>query len=551
MPKQVPKASSPIERRLLGWSTAHDLLIVFGAWALLLACMGVAQAMGYRLGFAVWPMGEDRNWIDILQDKDRYAAARAFWQVDDRNALAPWWYIALRRPIIFPFESGLLMIREAVGLVLAFSTYLFLFVMTRGRMFALGIACVVAVFMANGYIEQIYWIMQVALILSLCALTLYQLAIEKNPTDYRLYVTALVLWFFALGTYGVQAGGVLAIAFLAFTAPAENMLARVRRTVIDALPFASVFLGFWLSWQTTARNVYTAQFHAPETLASLAQAFWHFDYIPMYQLVVYPVAYRFIFAISAAIVGLFVLFNLGRRQEALPSGSALLRTLIAAVCLMAPVVAVEASKHGVPGEGWRKIYQFTIPFLYLSIAAAGFWLLPRKAGSVAWCISAASLAAIATAATLGINRLQVEVTRSEKILREGLLRLAKENFNAGRMPPYQFLIRRGPDVHWYASDVLSPTYAKTWKFPWATSFRFLPDRDMTDPRFALKFTEDGVENAAFDGKMTGNSHIYVVATNDEGVRRLCSLGPQEVKSPVVEWERSSTFQSTTGDCAGR
>ena len=119
------------------------------------------------------------------------------------------------------------------------------------------------------------------------------------------------------------------------------------------------------------------------------------------------------------------------------------------------------------------------------------------------------------------------------------------------MPPYQFLIRRGPDVYWYSSDVLSPTYAKTWKFPWATSFRFLPDRDMTDPRFALKFTEDGVENAAFDGKMTGNSHIYVVATNDEGVRRLCSLGPQEVKSPVVEWERSSALQSTIGDCAGR
>ena len=43
---------------------------------------------------------------------------------------------------------------------------------------------------------------------------------------------------------------------------------------------------------------------------------------------------------------------------------------------------------GLPGEGWRKIYQFTIPFLYLylSIAAAGFWLLPRKLGSVAWCV---------------------------------------------------------------------------------------------------------------------------------------------------------------------
>ena len=43
--------------------------------------------------------------------------------------------------------------------------------------------------------------------------------------------------------------------------------------------------------------------------------------------------------------------------------------------------------------------------------------------------------------------------RSEKILREGLLRLSKENFNAGHMPPYQFLIRRGPDVYWYSSDV--------------------------------------------------------------------------------------------------
>ena len=226
----------------------------------------------------------------------------------------------------FHLNLGLLLICEAVGVVLAFSTYFFLFVMTRGRMFALGISCVVAVFMANGYIEQVYWTMQVALILSLCALTLYLLAIEKNPTDYRLYVTALVLWFFALGTYGVQAGGVLAIAFLAFTAPAENMLARTcAAPSVDWFRLAAVFLGFWLSWQTAARNVYSAQFHLPETLASLAQAFWHFDYIAMYQLVVYPVAYRFVFAISAAIVGLFVLFNLGRRQEALPSRSALLR----------------------------------------------------------------------------------------------------------------------------------------------------------------------------------------------------------------------------------
>ena len=193
--------------------------------------MGIAQAMGYRLGFAVWPMGEDRNWINILQDQDRYGAARAFWQIDDRNPLAPWWYIGLRRPVILAYDAGLFLIRQSVGLLLALATYVFLLVMTRVRMFAVGVACVVAVFMANGYIEQIYWTMQVALILSLCALTFYQLAIERDPSDYRLYASALVTWFLALATYGVQAGTPLAIGFLAFTAPAESVIARTRRTL--------------------------------------------------------------------------------------------------------------------------------------------------------------------------------------------------------------------------------------------------------------------------------------------------------------------------------
>ena len=31
MPKQEPKAASPIERRLAGWPTVHDPLLVFGA----------------------------------------------------------------------------------------------------------------------------------------------------------------------------------------------------------------------------------------------------------------------------------------------------------------------------------------------------------------------------------------------------------------------------------------------------------------------------------------------------------------------------------------
>src|SRR5262245_2854639 len=146
-------------------------MAIFAAWAFLLAIMALTQTTNYRLGFAVWPVGEDRVWIEILQKQSSLAAAKTFWQINDRNPLAPWWYIGFR-PIILRYEAGLFLIREVVGLLLAISAYIFLFVMTQARTFALGVACVVAVFLANGYIDQIYWTMQVALVFSLCSLTL-------------------------------------------------------------------------------------------------------------------------------------------------------------------------------------------------------------------------------------------------------------------------------------------------------------------------------------------------------------------------------------------
>jgi hypothetical protein len=218
---------------------------------------------------------------------------------------------------------------------------------------------------------------------------------------------------------------------------------------------------------------------------------------------------------------------------------------------MLPIVAVEASMHGIPGEGWRKAYQFTIPLLYLSAAAAVFSLLPTNMALWSWRAVAGCLAALTAAATLGINRLQVEITRSEKNLRDGLFRLARENFESGYPPPYEFVVRLGPDVHWYASGVLAPAYARTWKFPKPSSFRILPGPEMTDPRFSLKFTADGVQNAEFDGATIRDAHVFPVSFTDREVRRLCSLGPQEVKSPVVEWDRSTPLQSSIGVCGGK
>ena len=497
-------------------------------------------------------MGEDRVWIEILQNPNLSGPAKAFWQVNDRNPLAPWWYIAFS-PIILRYEAGLFLIREVIGLLLAISTYIFLFVMTRSRTFALGVACVVAVFLGNGFIDQIYWPMQTALIFSLWSLTLYKLFIDNCLVDYRLYIGAIVTWFVALGTYSIQTGAILAIAFLAFAAPASSVRARIRRTITDILPFSVIFFVFWLEWQTTARNLYTVQPQLRLLFLSMQEALWHFDYHAFLNDVIYVnLSYRLIFVAVAGAVGVFVLrvLNRGSRECAGPLPTLrVLQTALAVGLLMLPVLAVEASGYGIPGEQWRKVYQFTIPFFYLSFAGVVLTWLPPKVARIAWCAATASLAAVAAAVTLGLNHIQVEVTHNEKLLRSGLIRLAQENFNAGHPPPYQFLVQRGADFLWYSSDLLSPTYARTWDFPLAASFRFLPTADTSDPRLSLRFTEEGVENSALDGRSIRDAHIVLVSATKKGIYRLCSIGPESLQAPVIEWRRSTMLRSNIGDCS--
>ena len=534
------------------WSkpTAQDVIVVCATWALLLVCMALAQAMNYRLGFAVWPLGEDRNWIDILQNNKGTAAARAFWEVNDRNPLAPWWYIALR-PIILQFDAGLLIIRDVVGLLLALAVYFFLFVMTHARMFALGIACVVAAFLGNGYFDQIYWTMQLALAFSLMSVTLYSLYVERHSTDTRLYAAAIATWFVALGTYSVQTGAILAIALLAFIAPAPTVLARIRRVITDSLPFAFIFVLFWLEWQTTARRAYAGQPHFHEAILSVGQAFWHFDYRMFFNTFVYAdLSYQLFYAAVAAVLGIFVFYML-ERHDADPwlSWQSLFKAVSTVGCLMLPVVAIEAIGHGIPGEGWRKVYQFTIPLLYLSIAATLLQGLSFKAAAVSWRVTAGLLTAAAAVVTLGTNHIQVEITRNEKLLRSELIRLAEENRKEGIPPPYQFLVRREPNFLWYSYDLLSPIYARTWMFPLPTFFRFMPGAQVSDPQLFLRYTEDGVQNAALDGRVISNDHIFLVSAAKDGVRRLCSVGPGDVSSPAVEWRRTTPFVSNGRECS--
>src|SRR5208337_195214 len=231
-----------------------DSAFVLAALAALLFIIATLGALGFGVGFDVFPIGEDNNWIDMLQRGRGAEAARLFWAIDHRNPLSPWWYIAAR-PIILGFDAGLLALRYAVAALLALAAYSVTVTVAgrRARAFALGIAMVSVFWMANRYTEQIVWNFQGALMASLLSVAAYARFVEEGRRSYRLYVISIVLWFVAFATYTIQCGAVLAIGYLAFRrAPApgldalHSVLERARAAVLDTLPYIVLFGLFFL-----------------------------------------------------------------------------------------------------------------------------------------------------------------------------------------------------------------------------------------------------------------------------------------------------------------
>ena len=96
------------------------------------------QAMSLDFGFHIWPFGEFRNWIELLQDGPGFGAAKLFWAVDHRNALSPWWYLAAR-PLIEAVPWAPLFLYLLAGLFVGVSAYLLFAELTQSRSFGLSV----------------------------------------------------------------------------------------------------------------------------------------------------------------------------------------------------------------------------------------------------------------------------------------------------------------------------------------------------------------------------------------------------------------------------
>src|SRR6476620_4289035 len=194
-----------------------DFAVIATCWLLLIATLLSLQELGYDFGFHVWPIGEVRNWLVFLHEKPGTGAAKLFWAVDNRNALAPWWYLAAR-PIIQSQPSAFLILHLVVGLVAGLSGYALLREVLSGhaRLFAVSLGALVSLFIVSIYCDDIIWTQIGALSCTLLSMWTFlrSKATETNATFWR--SLSLVIWLIALSTYTLQCGAMLGIFALSF-----------------------------------------------------------------------------------------------------------------------------------------------------------------------------------------------------------------------------------------------------------------------------------------------------------------------------------------------
>jgi hypothetical protein len=543
-----------------------DLGIIGAVWLCWLASLFVLQLLGYPYGFDVWPLGEDRNWVDILQRGAGTSAASLFWSINDRNPMSPWWYIAFR-DFILQIEPALLILRYLVGLALALSTYILIVDISgrQSRAFALGIALGVVLFMANGYFDQIYWNFEAALVLSVVSVSCYAKFLNSRRVSYGWYALSLVCWLTAIASYSIQCGAVLGVYYLALTRDRDpdrklgTLPARSLVALGDVLPYGAFFGVFLLVWRTTMLHpgTYDLGPSLQKFVASLQFGAWHYDLQLWLQTLFQspagaPLAVGAIFALL-----MFVVLNWrsdSKSAEQPGTLRAVLDVLVVVALLSVPTILVETGGGAwTPGSRWRMIYQLTTPAFYLSVVALLVGAFAPRYRRGIWAAAVAGFCGCAVVSSLMANTLQVRITASEKRVKIALEDVLAQKLFAGSAPPFYFLLVGRPGFFWYSSDLLSDVYAKTW-FPGANvTFRFVPKYPIESPladQWPIRFGSDadGVGNAILWGRSVPYAQTDVLDLSPTTIRRRTHLGKSDISGYQAIWARGEdvTFAPLSG-----
>ncbi|VTU35510.1 hypothetical protein [Variovorax sp. RA8] len=527
--------------------SAQDIARIAAAWLLFLVGLRVMQKMGYPLGFNVWPMGEDRNWLSWLQTGKGSEIARMFWGTNDRNPVSPWWYIAFK-PLILWRENGLLFARYLMSLLCGASAYLLLRQLGP-RTFALAVGILCAIFMANGYGDLIYWNFIGALSMSLLCVWAFTHYLRTGSVHW--YGASVVLWFVALASYTLQIGAVLAVAYLSFVSAGPGLRARLVKALKDTIPFLGVFAVFMLIWRTasspTMAQYYQTTFTLPGLLQSIAAGVWHPDFpVFLFWWAPRPLAHPMLVANMLALaVGVYLLMPKLPAEGARPARST--RDIImVALCLVAPTVAVESvSVVWGPGTRWRMLHQLWVPLYVAGAAALVLWVVGRAfpaRRAHLWALLVAACAFGLTAVSVGHNQDQVTATAAERAVRDAMTDVLAAEGPGTSGQVKHFIVVMGPAAGWISSDELSQKYADTWFPGRGVTLRTHSARDVGSPLWTawpITFGPDAVKNVDLKGSSAAYGTVRVLAFDGQKIKSMAGAKHADFAGTSVMWQREA------------
>ena len=527
-----------------------DFSIITSCWLLLIAILLVLQKLGYDFGFHVWPIGEVRNWLMFLHDQAGVGAAKLFWSVDNRNALAPWWYLAAR-PLIAHQHAAFLILHLAMGLIAGLSSYLLVqeALSARGRLFAVSLGILVSLFIVNVYRDDIVWTQVGALSCTLLSVWTFlrSQTVERNATTWR--GLSLVLWLVALSTYTIQCGAVVAIFVLSLRRNIDTGELRPQKcfraasmAIVDVMPYVAILLIYYMIWITSSApqfsSVMTLQFSFSQMISSLISGIWHSDYLAFW---VWardsgPAINAGVFMLTVLAVAWILQFVREPRQLMLQWRDFFLLTAIG-LSVVGPTVILESSSNiFVPGTRWRMVMQFWVPLAFCLVLLCTLKVLKLAEpwrGRI-WRIGIACGAGGAVVLALGFNRTQVLYTRAETGFFDALKAVVSSDRASGAPFPRYYLIRLDASMPYFIGPNLETAYART-VLNSDVSFRTAPLPPFPYEGPGLVFQKDGL--AIGNAKLIPYDQVDVLAWNGQSLSRVAVVGEEGAKRLRAVWAR--------------
>lgn len=409
-------------------------------WVCNLLFLGILESLGFSFGFNVWPMGEDRNWLGFMMTAPGLKMTQAFWQMNDRNPLSAWWWLAIS-PFIRHWDFALYLVRKIIDPFLSITIFLLLNQLSRGKnhFFCFCVALTVLFWNFSSYYEQIIWEFLSALNLNLLSIYFYCKYVDTNRSRGDLLALALISYLVAIATYTLQSGAVIAIACIAFfrqqLSVESNLIERIRKTVVDVAFFGIIFVIYNCIWYTVSRNVdafyilhweiFFKQFFSSVSsfvYPPVLQSFWLLS-IQDWSLSIVLAILLISFIVSFGIVYL-LMKNATKVND--KNQMAWISCILLSISL--PTIIVEStSSIWFPGTRSIMIQQIWQPLLYVSLIFFIIGLLPffERTKSLISGSLVSALLAVVFLFNLNYNYHLVLRTHYQKNLKKGIKRIAR------------------------------------------------------------------------------------------------------------------------------